>query len=287
MAEYHLAGAYEIQVAKANSSGYPVGQVADPETIANGTEMHAYRCKSFVSATAPAVSSLEVTFTGGMKVRGKRNLGLSDFGSFTLTLGSFDDAFAALVLGSTIDTSSMGTAQRLFAPNHNLASKQKFWLLMTAGAQNADTGADGFMHFAYYGQFKLNHAEISSGVGVNPMPMVYDFVPTQTNRLINGKLFSASSLAVEDNADWVHSWHSLYRVGLSSYKDDASDTSITVGYRPVTSDNDNSYNVFTKNGADNAANVSGFSTSTGVATVTAGTAADMWVIVYTTRFQAI
>jgi hypothetical protein len=288
MTEYHLGGAFEIQVAKADANAYPVGQEADPTNIANGAEMHAYRRKGFITAGTPALTYGEITWTGSMTVRGKMTLGLSDVGSFPITVSSYDDTFDTMVMGGAVDTSGFGTQQRLLVPNWNNPNPPQVWIILTTGAERASDKAKGFMHYAYLGQFRVDsRPEINSTTGVNPMPFTYTFVPTSSTRLISGELVSASDVAVENDEAWVQSWFTeTHRVGLSSYKDDNGDTAMLLGYRPTRTDSDNSYNVFTNAGANAASNVGTITAATKSVAITAQAAASMWVSLYHTRFQS-
>lgn len=281
-----IAGAYHAQVAFRNSSGYPMGTDTTPDAVSNGAVTHFYKLRDLVSCTAPAVTREVAIERGGQTVKGQRQLGVSDFGSFEMVLSAFDEQFHAYCSGAALDT-TLASSRVIGAFNSGNAALPQLMLLLTIGFQTL-AGVDEFITYCYP---SVTIAPVipsgSQEGGVNPNPNTYVVVPTRSTRTCFGSLLSATTLAVSDNSDIFQWYRGAYPISISTYIDDGSATSFVVGYRPVNSEHAGAVNIFTKNGVTNHANVSGFSTTTGATTHTAGTAADVWVATYETNFVAI
>ena len=283
----HLSGMYHAQLAFRNSNGYPMGNLRTPNAPTNGSEYHAYKLTGPVSVTAPSPTREIATFRGGMNILGQRGLGTSDFGTFDMTLSAFDEVLESYISGAVYDTSNYGTANVAGAPNTLNANLPQFFLILTAGYQTSE-GTNRFMHWIYNNvQIYPALASVTQDGGVNPNALTYTVVPSTSTRTISGMLYSASSMAVQDNKDLVMRLRTDNPIGVTTYIDDASETTFLLGYRPTNSENAGAVNIITTNGATTHANVSGIDTTTGVVTKTAATAADVWVVVYETAFVAI
>lgn len=283
----HLAGFFDAQISFRNTNGYPMGQDTTPNSVSNGAVAHAYKITGPVAATAPSPTREIATFRGGMVTLGQRGLGTSDFGTFDFTTSAYDEVLEAFISGATNDATNFGTANIASAPNTNNASLPQFHLCLSSGWQDA-SGTNKYMHW-FYPNVQIYPALISANQdgGVNPGAVTYTVVPSSSTRTTAGYLFSATGMAITDNADVVWRLRTDNRISWTTYIDDGSATSFVVGYRPTNSENAGAVNVFTKQGVTNHANVAAFSTTTGATTHTAGTAADVWVVIYETAFVAI
>lgn len=280
----HLAGFYYAQIMFRDTNGYPVGANATPNSKANGTVYNAYKLTGPVNVTAPTPTRENATFRGGMAILGQRALGTTDFGTFEMTLSAYDEVFESYVTGATNDVTNAGTENVLGANNTENLALPQFHLVLTAGWQD-DTGTNRYMNWMYPNvQIAPGQISVTQDGGVNPNPVQYTVIPSSSTRTTLGYLFSATGVGITNNRDIVSRWRTDYPVTFATYVDDGADTSITTAYRPATSDVDGSRNVYTKNGVDNKANISAFSTTTAATTHTAGTAGDIWVISYGTFF---
>lgn len=284
----HQAGFYHAQVCYRDSvNGYPTGTTANWAAASNGTTTHAYRLIKPVSATALAPTYETAEFRGGQEWLGSYDLGLSGAGVFELTLSAHDDTFHSMITSTSVDT-TIASSYSVTAPNVGLQRPPQMFLILSVGYQKTD-GTNWYMHYAY-SNVQIRRGSIgAAGMagGENPNPLTYTVRVSRSTRTIFGYLFSGTTLGVTNNSDISVEYKTEYPISVSTYKDDASATSFVVGYRPVDSEHAGAVNSFTKQGAINHANVSGFSTTTGATTHTAGTAADTWVVVYPTNFVAI
>lgn len=281
----HFSGAYEALWVARDQNGYPKGSSSTPNSVSNGSVHHAYRLPGLVQATAPGVTRGRATFRGGMKHRGSRSTGLEDFGAFQITTAGFDETFDALVSGAVADATTGGTDNVVTAPNSNLADKPQGFLILTRGFQTS-SGSNQYMSWCYSNvQLESVDPEVNQSGGENSQPMVYNVIPSQSTRSIFGFPLSSLTVAVEDNSDYYVRYRTAERISITTYIDDGSATSFTTNVLPQSNDNANVVNVFTKNGSAAHASVSGFSTTTGATTHTAGSAGDIWVVVLGTRFR--
>lgn len=281
-----IAGAFHAQIAMRNSSGYPMGSDPTPNTVANADVKHAYKIKGFYSVDAPAITRETAVRRAGQKVLGTKQLGVSNIAPFNLTLSDFDQTFHNLVSGATTDT-TLATNMLVTSFNSQKATLPQCILIINAGFQD-DNGLDCFENIFYH-NVTISPAvpTVNQSGGENPNAFVYTVTPTTSLRAGWGSLFTATTLALEENADIVSFIRSASPLSLTTYIDDGAATTVSVGYRPVSSEHAGADNIFLKNGVQNHTGVSAFSTTTGATTHTAGSAADIWCITYQTDFISI
>lgn len=280
----HLAGFYYAQIMFRDTNGYPVGSNSTPNSKTNGTVYNAYKLTGPVNVTAPTPTRELATFRGGMAILGQRALGTTDFGTFDLTLSAYDEVFESYVTGAVNDATNAGTENIFSASNTENLNLPQFHLVLTAGWQDS-TGTNRYMNWMYPNvQIAPGQISVTQDGGVNPNPVQYTVIPSSSTRTTLGYLFSATTVGITNDRDIVSRWRTDYPVTFATYIDDGADTSVTTAYKPATSDVDGSRNVYTKNGVDNKANISAFSTSTGATTHTAGSATDVWIISYMTNW---
>jgi hypothetical protein len=162
----HLAGFYHAQFWKRDSAGYPVGVVADPNNISNGTTSHSYLLTGPVEASAPQPTRERATFRGGQAYLGAKDLGVSDFGQFDLTLSAIDDVFNTHIRRGAVDT-TIASARRIHAPNTQGAPVQG-GLMLTTSIQDVDTGASEWMHIIYPSRLRRRRSASTAPAGRIP-----------------------------------------------------------------------------------------------------------------------
>lgn len=275
MASDLVSGFYLAQIAILDSNNYPMGTLTTPDSPVNGTVYSPYVIPAVVEYREPTPTYVEASSYAGMKHRGRRSHGVSDFGVGQLILSEFDDTFDALVMEYTVDT-TLASSLRITARNAQRVQSRRFALWLTGGATDSNS-TPNFITFCLGNvYFNRQGVNLSQGGGQNPNNLTYDIVQNVSTRSPLGQLYSASALAVDGNADTMVAIRAAQPVTFTTYVDDGSATSIVVPYAPYYTEHAGAYNIFTKNGSTNHSNVSGISSAT--LTVTAGTAADKWVI---------
>ena len=284
------AGAYFVQVAKRTAAGYPVGTVADPETITANTTSSALFVGSLDSFTPPVPTTEFAVDRGGQAVRGSMALGNSDFGSATIQLSEFNETLNALIKDAAVDlTSVVGWA----SSPANVAQKHfpRTVTMVTGRAWSDTDGADYWLTWVFHNcqWMEASGGGTSQASGVNPNPVSYTLNLSKSSKFFTGVAFSetAGQYVVGGTDAWTKI-RSRYPLALTTYVADGSATTFILGYRPyystvTTGNNDNS---FTKNGVATAP--TSCVTSTGVVTIAAaGDSGDVHVAVYPTEFTAI
>lgn len=281
-------GAYYIFIAKRDSSGRPVGQVADPETISNATTMQPYLIQSIVSFTPETRPMAIFTNRGGQRVISKRVAGVDDLGEATFTLSQRDEAFLALIKGTTVDTTTVSGLVET-AGNVNQRNFPQLFVMIGTKVTDDVTGADYWQTDIYHNaQIYQPQAEgISQDAGTNPNPLTFNLIPSASTKHISGRSFSSSSgLYVTGDSDAVTSIKSNYPLAFTSFKAAAASNTYALGYRPIyTTASGATDNSFTKNGTTFAG--SSLSATTGAFAFTAGADADFHIALYQTNFVPI
>jgi len=287
MAKGMLAGFYNIQIAFRDSNGYPMGQETDPDNVSAGTITSVYRMPNSVDLTPPAPSSVIATNFGGQRIRGQVYLGVGDLGTGTMTVSEFDETFHAYVTGSSVDTTTAsGISQTV--DNTTTNSLPRFVMLADVLFDNSVSGATESLTFVFPNvQFRPQPTTLTQDGGVNPTPMTYEIIPSLSSNTGYGLTLANTSLNATNNQALYVMLRGSNAYTLTTFVDDGADTDITMGFLPTSSVVDGSINIFSSNGADDAADVSALSTSTGEATVVSGTSGDIRVFAYQTQFADI
>jgi hypothetical protein len=288
MTRGHISGFYELQVYTVDDNGFPMGTLTTPNAPASGTTTHAYRTKGPIEASAPSASYRRATFTYGMKNRGSRDLGVSDFGEFDITLSSRDSAFDTLIGGGATDTTNAGTNHTLWAPNTNKPSRPRLGLILTQGFQGVDDEDNEFIHYFYPNvQIRAASHGANSNDGENPNPLQFTVIPSAATRTPFGLSVEDTAMGLEDDSDIVFYYKTEDRIALTTYIAANAATTFVLGYRPLYSEVAGAYNVFTMEGNPNTADVTALNTTTGAATIASATVTDIYVAVYPTEFLSI
>jgi len=274
MTSFLVARSYLLQIVTLNTAGYPIGYFATPNAPVNGTVYPSYIVPSVVSYTPGQPSYEEVNSFGGETLRGRRDLGVTDYGTGQITLSEYDETVNKLAGGSAIDT-TLATGLSITAPNSNLKTQPRLGLIFTAGASPADS-AENFINILI-SNVTLRRAYFGSnqGTGRNPNNLTYDVIMSTSTRTLLGSLLSATALALANNTDTEIRIYSPAPLVISTYIDDGSATTRLLPYTPYSVEHAGALNIFTKLGVSSHAAVSGISGKT--VTFTAGSAADIWI----------
>ena len=282
------AGSFELLAWTIDDDGYPMGDLSTPNAPVAGTTYHAYRARSFVGLTLPTPTRSLATFFGGQRFLGQIDLGVSDLGSGELTLSKFEEAFVALIAGTSLDETTVAD-WAMISPNENNPNIPAMGLMGSTKIR-LDTGALSWAHVVLPNvQIQPVPASISTGDGQNPNNLVYGLVPTLATRLHTGHLFSATAMNVynDEAVSYVVRYNSRFQI--STHIKDAtmvsSGDSFILGYRP-TSTATGTPNSFTDEGA--AETPTSVTLATGAVAIAAGgTEGDRIVAVAPTDFVAI
>lgn len=280
--------AYYAQIAKRDNNGYPKGVVADPNSVANNTTMHAYLLRNIIDMTPPQPTYDTFVERGGQSIRNQVSAGVSDFGTATLTLSSFDDVFHAYITGGGVEATNP-SGWRQVGVNVNNAEIPSWIVIITAKVQSlsGSSNSSKWRHWIFpNAQIRAGLPNVSQTTGENPNPLSYTIVPNVSTRTITGELFSATDMSVENDTDLMTTLLTNYPIGLTSYTANAANPeSFILGYRPRTTQATTSDKLLTQNGVVDT--ISTLSVTTGVLETPTGTGGDIYVCVYETEYTAI
>lgn len=278
------AGARRLQVSKRNTAGYPVGTVADADTIANGVTSSAHVISGLRSLTHPEKTVVRAFDKGDNKVYGQMYLGVDDYGEGSFEVGAEDEVFDALIKKTVVDV-TLASDMAIAAGNEAEVDPPPMFIIATTRKQLRD-GSLWYDNQIYNNVqiSKPSPAGISQEGGESPNPLTYNFVPSLSERLISGHLFSDTDLEVLEDEDTYTKIRSKHPLAVTFFKGDASDVTIQLPYLPVYSGATGAaQNIVTKNGVTQS--VTSISTTTGVVTLSAaGTAGDIFIVLYQTEF---
>lgn len=275
MASYLHSGAYLLQIAILDSNLYPMGTLVTPDSPSAGTEYNPLVVEAFVEWQDANPTYENAYSRAGNKLRGRRQIGATDYGVATLTLSEDDDVFEALVLGFTLDTTT-ATNARIRSANASRVQQRNFMVAMTTGAtgENSAIKYDTIVVLNCY--FEKATQGINQTSGPNPNNKQYNMYINAGTRAPWGQLLSAATVAPDGDADTLFKLSHTYPYMFMTYVDNNSDTTFTLPYTPASTEHAGADNIFFNNGTDLKAQVSGISGTT--VTITAQTSGSKWVV---------
>lgn len=278
------AGARRLQIAKRNQAGYPVGTVADAETIAVNTTMNAKVIQGLRTFAHPQKTVTRAFDRGDMQIKGQMFLGVEDFGEGTFEVGGEDEVFDALNNSSGVDV-TLATDMAHVPDNSNQVDYPPLFIMSSTRKQLRD-GSFWYDNDVYLNTLvrKSTKPGASQEGGESPLPTIYSYVPSVSERLLSGHLFSASTMTVLEDTDTFVKIRSKYPLSWTTFKGNAVATTIQLPYLPVYAGATGAaQNIVTKNGVTTA--VTTISTTTGLVTLAAaGTSGDLFIVLYQTNF---
>lgn len=275
MATTLLAGTYLMQIAILDDDNFPMGTLVTPNAPVNGTEYNPYVVPSIVEF-APAQPTYANAFSyAGQKIRGRRPLGVTDFGVGTVTLSEFDDVFDALVMGYTIDTTT-ATDVRVTGSNALRVQQRRFMVAFTAGATPSDSAPNYLTKVLLNVYFERQPVGTNQNGGQNPNNVVYNMYANTSTRTAWGQLQSAATVNVDGDADTEMALYYTMPFMFMTYVDDGEASTFTLPYAAGATEHAGATNIFFQEGTIAHDQVSGVSGST--VTITAQDAGDRWVV---------
>jgi hypothetical protein len=274
MTSFLVARSYLLQIVTLNTAGYPIGSFATPNSPVNGTVYPSYIVPGIVSFTPGQPTYEEVHSYAQETMRGRRDIGTTDYGIGQITLAEYDETVNKLSGGSLIDTST-ATALSITAPNSNNKTPPRLGLVFTAGATPSDSSENFINILLSNVTLRRPYFGSNQGTGRNPNNLTLDVVISTSTRTLLGMLLSATALSVANDTDTEIRIYSPAPIVLSTYIDDGSAVTRLLPYTPYSTENAGATNIFTKQGVTAHAQVSNISGKT--VTFTAGTAANIWV----------
>jgi hypothetical protein len=285
-----ILGAFHVQVMKRDANGYAKGILADPDTVVANTTSSALHIGSLDAFTAPNPTTEFGTGRGGQKLIGSMALGISSFGTPSITLAAFDETLNAFIKGTTADVTTI-TGWAMNAANSSQQIFPQLITIVTGKFLNTDTLGEFYLNWVFHNcqWVSASGPNTSQAGGVNPNPLTYNLNLSLSTRNITGKVFSSSTgMSVVDGTDTWTLIRTTWPLAVTTWVANGAATTFILGYRPV-------YSTVTTGTVDNSFTINGVataptsvSTTTGVVTVAgAGTTGDIHEAVYQTKFVAI
>lgn len=275
-----------IQVFFVDDDGYPMGDLVTPNAPVLDTEYHAYVVQGYVTAAPGAREVDTATDQADGTNYGDIDMGISSYGTVEITLSMKDEKFFNMIRGVSSDTTT-SSAMYITTANNASITPRPMGMIITDKVRDEATGVLYYEHVVYNrGTFTVTQeAEGNQSGGVNPSPLTVTYKPTLSTRFAaTGELYSATTLAPEEDRDTHTTIRSEYQVTITSYVKDGVATTFNTDYKPaVAAATVGGVNVYTTNGTQAA--LTSLATTTGLATMTAaGTSGHIAVLLYTTNF---
>jgi hypothetical protein len=280
-----------FQMAFVDSAGYPWGIQTSPDSVTNGTTTSPLMLDNPMQMQEPEATRDTIVEYGGSQVRIQDIVGVSDYGTGSFQLSSRSNFFESYFKATSID-STLVSGWKLQGDNSNQIITPRMllaWTMVNAEKDSSVTPptiTNKYITKIYFAQVYKTAWAVQQGGGTNPNPFPYSFVVSPAFRIFTGDLFSSTTMSVVGDNDTGITIESSYPISFTSYKEAGTPAgTFILGWRPITTQATTSDKRLTKNGA--SASITTLSTTTGVATFTAGTAGDKFVLAYETNFVKI
>ena len=266
---------------RVDSSGRAVGQL-DPDALGSGpTVSPALLIKGPVKLTTAKAQRTSVEWRGGGVPEGKKQAGVDSINSATLEVTRWDNVLDTLIMGGSIDTTSLVNAE-ISSPNNMNPSPNTVGFV---GITKIDVpgGTTKYLHIVYPSCTITKvtpDIQQLEGNQKNPNNITLTITPSSTTKFPTGKAMG-STQNWYGYSEFEFTMSSLYPYMLDCWIADGSATTFTLTALPkkstVTTGNNDNW--VTKNSVNTAP--TSINTSSGLVTVAAaGSAADVWVIWY-------
>ena len=262
-----------------DGSGYHAGIDSTPDTVTPPAVSNAYLYDKPIDIAGLALTFGKVQGQGGGIIWTQRLTGLTEIADVVMNMSALDDTLEAFWANITPDTTTVtgitalarNAAGTTFPPMISLHT----FLYSEEGSTNVRYMTKVYLNV----QHKNTAGEgASQGDGTNPNAIAREFTARYNTRTVWGELFSAATLDVEKDKDLEMTLFTDHPLALATYWDDGIATDFVVGRKLFSSTV--AANFIFKNGVDNSSDVSAIAPTTGEFTVTPGSAADIWIILY-------
>lgn len=265
-----------------DSTGACIGQGGT--TLANGSTSNAYVLFYPKTAGLDYAPPGDVDLQAGDKDVTSVAFGNSRLRPFDLVLLDVDTTLIAMITGSTINTTN--TQFDKFSINPNLTTPKSFGLCLQQRFQK--TNGDEYYHILFIPRALISFRHSAMGFRAES-DNVLRVRPAMTSKAHTGQDFTSASnnlnFTLENSKTDHYSYFSPAPINIVSFRSNASATTITSSYRPLSS-------TITLNATQNELHINGVATAlsstnttTAVNTLAAaGTAADLHVLTHTTGF---
>ena len=264
MATIGYAAGFEKALIWLTYNGYAAGTLGD--TIANGNSTAAYVVSDVETAGLQYQDPNNLAIQGGDRIVATFLFGNPKLNPFDLQISVTDPTLIAMLSGSVVDETTNSSFE-LFSSNTYKARPINIGVALSQRFQPKATGSDGNDKYHTLiiprasAVVKMGQFGFQAG-----SPVMVSITPSTTDRMHNGILFSATTMALEENRADSYSMitdypiHILTAMGATT----TGTVALTTTYRPISS-------VITTGAAPNWLAVNGISnTLTSVNTTTGG-----------------
>jgi hypothetical protein len=276
----------KMQVTRLTAGGIPVGQ-ANPSALVNDTVSSAYAINGIISAELGAPAREEYSFFGDASYKGGATGGIRDFPAFNISSASFDAALEVLCMGGAVDTAWIANVA-ISGLNISNPTPNDVGILLATDIQSADSATAGTtytLNVWMVGTMTPVPQSLNSTAGENPIPQTYSFKPRLFTRAPDGTTVAAMGTNQSNDEDVMLRYVSVHPFSITTFVQDASETTFVTGYRPIYSNVNGTNNKYSTNGT--AVTPTSHDTTTALVTLgAAGTAAQLSVAFYQTAFVA-
>jgi hypothetical protein len=221
---------------RVTSAGIATGQL-DPDSPGTAPQTsHSFLLEGPMTCELPGATFGQFKFRGGGSYEGSVDGGLEDLTNGTLTLSQCDASLAALIMGTSLDTTTITGGPTIWSVDNMRPSPVQGGLMLTRRIQSQVTASQGIVSYITtifpLVQMRMTQGNFSQDTSLNTSPVTVSITPQIGSKFPWGEAFSStqgwySNQGIEFNIQSDYPW------ALTAFLQDGTETDVVTAYKPI------------------------------------------------------
>lgn len=221
---------------RVTSAGIATGQL-DPDSPGSAPQTsHSFIVEGPMTCDLPGATFAAFEFKGGGSYEGRVDGGLESLTDGNLTLSQCDASLAALLMGTSLDTTTITGGPTIWSVDNLNPSPVQGGLMLTRKIQSQVAASQGIVSWATtifpLVQMRMTQGSFTQDGGTNTSPVTINIKPQIGGYFPWGEAFS-STQGWYSNQSLSFSIQSDYPWALTAFLQDNSETDTVLAYVPI------------------------------------------------------
>lgn len=221
---------------RTTTAGVATGQL-DPDSPGSAPQTsHSFLLEGPMTCELPGATFGRFEFRGGGSYEGSVDGGLESLSNGTLTLSQCDASLAALIMGSSLDVTTILGGPTIWSVDNMRPSPVQGGLMLTRRIQSQVAASQGIVSYIStifpLVQMRMTQGNFSQDTGLNTSPVTVNITPQIGSKFPWGEAFGSSqgwysNQGIEFNIQSDYPW------ALTAFLQDNSETDTVLAYKPI------------------------------------------------------